>query len=207
MMFEIKNLIYKDHNQEIIHLEQYAIEQGHHLLLLGPSGCGKTTFMNLLSGLLKASNGEISFQGQKYSDLSERDMNILRAKNFGFIFQKLHLIDHLTVIQNITLAQQKPDTKRVQALVRDLGLSGKEQQKARTLSVGEAQRVAIARAVVNNPKIIFADEPTSALDDTNTQKVMDLIFDQAKKNGATVIAATHDSRIKKPFAKIMEMAA
>lgn len=184
-----------------------SLKAGEHLLLLGPSGCGKTTLMNIMAGLLRASSGDVCFAGKNYASLSDRDLDNLRAENFGFVFQKLHLIGHLSVAQNIALAQTKPDTARVITLINDLGLSGKEAQKARDLSVGEAQRVAIARAVSNNPKVIFADEPTSALDDANAAKVMNLIFDQAAKTGATVIASTHDGRIKDRFEKILEMVA
>ena len=123
------------------------------------------------------------------------------------MFQRLHLIGHLSVVQNIALAQHKPDLSNIQILITDLGLEGKENQKARDLSVGEAQRVAIARAVANTPKVIFADEPTSALDDQNAENVMNLIFGQAQKTGATVIAATHDARIKNRFTSVLEMSA
>lgn len=205
MLFEIKNAEYKEKDQIILRQKSLSVSAGKHLLLLGPSGCGKTTLMNVMAGLLRASSGEVSFEGKNYASLSESELDLLRAENFGFVFQKLHLIGHLSVAQNIALSQIKPDPARVQTLINDLGLSGKEAQKARDLSVGEAQRVAIARAVANTPKVIFADEPTSALDDTNAAKVMDLIFTQAAKTGATVIAATHDARIKNRFKTILEM--
>ncbi len=207
MLFEIKNAEYKEKDQFILGQKTLGVSAGKHLLLLGQSGCGKTTLMNVMAGLLRASYGDVSFDGKNYTSLSDSDLDSLRAQNFGFVFQRLHLIGHLTLAQNIALAQTKPDPARVQTLINDLGLSGKEAQKARDLSVGEAQRAAIARAVANNPKVIFADEPTSALDDTNAAKVMDLIFTQAAKTGATVIAATHDGRIKERFETILEMTA
>lgn len=207
MIFDIKNIDYKVPGRTIINQLSLSVKAGKSMLLLGPSGCGKTTLMNIMAGLLRASSGEVSFDGKDYASLSEQNLDNLRAENFGFVFQKLHLIGHLTVAENIALAQMTPDASRVQTLINDLGLSGKDAQKARDLSVGEAQRVAIARAVANNPKVIFSDEPTSALDDANTDKVMDLIFAQAKKTGASVIAATHDARIKDRFETVLEMAA
>jgi putative ABC transport system ATP-binding protein len=207
MLFEIKNAEYKEKDQIILGQRTLGVSVGKHLLLLGASGCGKTTLMNMMAGLLRASSGQVYFDGKNYASLSDQELDHLRAENFGFVFQRLHLIGHLSVAQNIALAQTKTDPARVQTLINDLGLSGKEGQKARDLSVGEAQRVAIARAVANNPKVIFADEPTSALDDANAAKVMDLIFTQAKNTGATVIAATHDARIKERFETILEMAA
>ncbi len=206
ILFEIENLEYEADGRSILGKRSLSIEAGKHVLLLGSSGCGKTTLMNVMAGLLRASSGDVAFEGKSYASLSEPQLDQLRAENFGFVFQKLHLIGHLSVAQNIAVAQSKADPGRVQSLINDLGLSGKEKQKARDLSVGEAQRVAIARAVANNPKVIFADEPTSALDDRNTQKVMNLLFDQAETSGATVIAATHDARIKNYFETILEMA-
>jgi putative ABC transport system ATP-binding protein len=183
MLFEIKNAGYKDGVQSVLEQKTLSVAAGRHLLLLGASGCGKTTLMNIMAGLLRPNSGEVLFDGVSYSTLSDHGLDRLRAANFGFVFQKIHLIGHLSVAQNIALAQMqtKPDFARVQTLITELGLSGKENQKARDLSVGEAQRVAIARAVANNPKVIFADEPTSALDDENASKVMDLIFAQAEK--------------------------
>jgi putative ABC transport system ATP-binding protein len=207
MLFDIKNLEYEMEGCAVLGLQSLTILSGQHLLLLGPSGCGKTTLLNVMAGLCRPTSGVVSYKNKEYTALSEPDLDQLRAENFGFVFQKLHLIGHLSVAQNIALAQTKPDPARVQMLINDLGLSGKDIQKARDLSVGEAQRVAIARAVANNPNVIFADEPSSALDDTNTAKVMDLIFLQAEKTGATIIAATHDERIKNRFSKILEMTA
>ena len=126
-------------------------------------------------------------------------------ENFGFIFQKLHLIGHLSLVDNIILAQKNSNFKNVDNLIKKLGLSEKKNEIARNLSFGEAQRVAIARGVANNPKVIFADEPTSALDDTNTENVIRLIFSQAEKTNSTLIVCTHDDRIKKMFTNVMEI--
>jgi putative ABC transport system ATP-binding protein len=205
MLFKIQNLSYTTDKRAILSHRSLNIENGQNTLLLGPSGCGKTTLLNLLAGLLKPSVGEILFEDQVYSGLSGTELDRLRAQYFGFVFQKIHLIGHLSIAQNIAIVPLNPEVQRVQELINDLGLAGKEHQKARDLSVGEAQRVAIARALANNPKVIFADEPTSALDDANTEKVMDMIFTQAEKTGATVIAATHDARIKNRFKTVMEM--
>lgn len=193
-------------NHDILSKEIY-IERGEHLLLLGPSGCGKTTLMNMMATLLPLESGEITFDDTPYSSLSQTQKDTMREENFGFIFQRHHLIGHLDIVQNIAVAQTRKDPAYIKALIRTIGLEGKEKQKARNLSVGEAQRVAIARALANKPKVIFADEPTSALDDHNTQSIIDLIFDQAETTNATIIAATHDARIKSRFKNILEMSA
>ena len=158
-----------------------------------------------MSGLLKPTKGEVFFEDYKYSTLLEEEIDKIRAANFGFIFQKLHLIGHLNVKQNIDLIKNKIDSKKVEKLIFGLGLAQKSQQMVSELSVGEAQRVAIARGLANSPKVIFADEPTSSLDDYNTQKVIELILDQTKQMNSTLIVSTHDKRIKKYFTKITEM--
>ncbi len=205
MLFKIKNLEYKNCNKTILSNLNFSIEENNHLLILGSSGSGKTTLLNLMSGLLKPTKGEIFFEDIKFSSLLEEEIDKIRANSFGFIFQKLHLIGHLNVKQNIDLIKNKIDSKKVENLILELGLTKKSQQMVSELSLGEAQRVAIARGLANSPKVIFADEPTSSLDDYNTQKVMELILDQTKQTNSTLIVSTHDKRIKKYFSKITEM--
>ena len=188
MLFKIKNLEYKIENLEILRKQNFDLEKSNHLLILGPSGCGM-----------------ILFENKDYSSLSNEEIDKIRAEKFGFIFQKLHLIGHLSVEQNIILAQNNPNSQNVSKLINNLGLSEKNKQMARDLSFGEAQRVAIARGVANNPKVIFADEPTSALDDVNAKKVMNLIFSQVEKTNSTLIVCTHDERIKKLFFNVMQI--
>ena len=158
-----------------------------------------------MSGLLRPSSGTIFFENVDFSSLSDRELDDLRSNNFGLIFQRLHLIGHLDVEQNLKLASKVSNAKNIMSLIKYLGLEDKKKQLAKDLSVGEAQRVAIARAVANNPKVIFADEPTSALDDHNTMKVMELLFDQTKKNKSTLLVASHDDRIKKYFSRVVKM--
>ena len=205
MLFKIKNLEYKIEGKEILRKQNFDLKKSNHLLIIGPSGCGKTTLINLMSGLLKPTSGIVFFENKDYSSLSNEQIDKVRAENFGFIFQKLHLIGHLSVEQNIILAQNNPSSQNVNKLINNLDLSAKKKQMARDLSFGEAQRVAIARGVANNPKVIFADEPTSALDDANAKKVMNLIFSQVEKTNSTLIVCTHDDRIKKLFFNVMEI--
>jgi len=206
MLFNIKNLEYSFKKQKILSKKlSFKLNKSNHLLILGPSGCGKTTLLNLMAGLLRVSNGVIEFEGNDYSLLSNNEIDETRANNFGFIFQKLHLINHLNVEQNIILAKNKNNSQNIYSLIEQLGLSKIKKQEIRNLSFGEAQRVAIARALINNPKVIFADEPTSALDDLNTKKVINLLFSNAIKNKSTLIVCTHDKRIKSKFSNILEL--
>ena len=205
MLFKILNLEFKLKAKSILKKIDFTIEKNKHLLILGSSGCGKTTLINLMTGLLKPSSGEIFFEDKNYSLLSDQELDNLRSENFGLIFQKLHLIKHLNIEQNISLAKSKSHSLNINELINDLGLFGRNKQIAKNLSVGESQRVAIARGIANNPKVIFADEPTSALDELNTKKVIELLFAQAKKTYATLIVSSHDYRIKKYFSNILEM--
>ena len=205
MLFKILNLEFKLKAKSILKKIDLTIEKNKHLLILGSSGCGKTTLINLMTGLLKPSSGEIFFEDKNYSLLSDQELDNLRSENFGLIFQKLHLIKHLNIEQNISLAKNKSHSLNINELINDLGLFGRNKQIAKNLSVGESQRVAIARGIANNPKVIFADEPTSALDELNTKKVIELLFTQAKKTYATLIVSSHDYRIKKYFSNILEM--
>tara|TARA_Y200000002_G_C22532373_1_gene600280 strand:+ start:113 stop:745 length:633 start_codon:yes stop_codon:yes gene_type:complete len=202
-ILQIKSLEYEVDNQKIIKGNSFNINYKEHQLILGNSGSGKTTLLNLMSGLLKPSGGEILFEGVKYSTLNEKDLDSLRAENFGFIFQKLNLIEYLSVKQNIDLVNDNLNSFNIDKIISELGLAEKSNQRVKNLSFGEAQRVAIARGVINNPKVIFADEPTSALDDTNTEIVMKMIFDYAEKNDSTLVVCTHDDRVKSFFSNLM----
>ena len=199
MHFKIENLKFKYDNQIIFDNQNFVINRGQKLLIHGPSGCGKTTLINLMSGLLQSQFGKIIFENEDLFELSENQLDKLRAKNFGFVFQRLYLINYLNVEQNIQLANISSNSSDMNSLIEELGLLDKRKSKIRELSVGEAQRVAIARAIVSKPKVIFADEPTSALDNNNSEKVMKLLFTQAEKNNTTLIVSSHDSRIKKKF--------
>ena len=205
MLFTLSDIIYKFKKKEIFKKKKLNFAEGEHVLLHGKSGCGKTTLVNLMSGLLRPSSGTIFFENVDFSALSDCELDDLRSNNFGLIFQRLHLIGHLDVEQNLKLASKVSNAKNIMSLIKYLGLEDKKKQLAKDLSVGEAQRVAIARAVANNPKVIFADEPTSALDDHNTMKVMELLFDQTKKNKSTLLVASHDDRIKKYFSRVVKM--
>ena len=205
MFLRVKNLEFKVANKTILNKQNFSVSKSKHLIISGSSGSGKTTLMNLMSGLLKPTSGFISFEDNDFSKLTEDNIDQIRSKNFGFIFQRLHLIKHLTVEQNILLGLNKDQSPNIDELLDDIGLKNKHTQLAKNLSFGESQRVAIARGIINSPKVIFADEPTSSLDDKNTKKVLELIFFQAKKNNSTIIISSHDERVKKFFKKIQEI--
>lgn len=207
-MLLAKNLKIIRGNSTPINFADSLIERGEKALILGPSGSGKTTLLLSLAGLLTPTEGSVFFNGKDIYKQSEEELHKFRSANYGFIFQTLHLIPSLTLRQNVKLATQfvgKNDDSRLDGILNKLNLSGKSNRKPEELSQGEQQRAAIARAVINRPQIILADEPTSALDDSNAQIVMDLLEMQASETGAALVIATHDSRIKGRFTKIIEL--
>jgi putative ABC transport system ATP-binding protein len=186
-----------------------SLEYRQRVLLRGPSGSGKTTLLCVMMGLLKPSAGSVRIAGQDLYKMPLRDRDPLRGRTFGYVFQTLHLLPSLTITQNIALAAEMAqlpiDEQRLKYLINVLGLTDKAHRFPGALSQGEQQRAAIARAVLNKPPVIIADEPTSALDDDNTHIVMELLRAQAQETGATLVIATHDSRISAGFDSVIHL--
>lgn len=206
-MLSLSNIQYQIEQTVILPSTNLIVGDGKNLLILGPSGCGKTTLLHIMAGLLPPSAGNLEYNDQSLYSLPSSALDNLRGRNFGFVFQTLHLVSALNVADNLKLAQslagQKKEVGIIKSTLQSLGLEEKFYSKPSALSQGEAQRVAIARAVIHKPKIIFADEPTAALDDHNCALVMSLLKEQATKNNASLIIATHDQRIKNHFEDIL----
>lgn len=204
-----QNISVRRERSSTITFPDLSVNTGDKLLLLGPSGSGKTTLLSVLAGLLEPSQGQVYLEDKDFYALSATARDSMRGKNFGFIFQTLHLLPSLTLAQNIQLAADMAETKaedgRLDYLLKTLGLADKAHRKPDALSQGEQQRGAIARAVLLRPKIIMADEPTSALDDDNAKAVIGLLEQQAKDTGAALLIATHDNRITGHFKTIINL--
>ena len=190
-------------------LERFEAAAGEHWLVLGASGSGKTTFLNLVAGLLKPDDGEIEVGGRPLAGLEGAALDHWRGRSIGIVPQKLHLVASLSVLQNLLLAPYLAglpvDESRALGLLDALSLGEKAKDKPHQLSHGQAQRVAIARAVMNRPKLLLADEPTANLDDANCAQALDLLQNQAKECGATLVVATHDQRARLRFEKCIEL--
>ncbi|MBK9573026.1 MAG: ATP-binding cassette domain-containing protein [Rhodoferax sp.] len=175
------------------------LTQGGVLLLRGGSGSGKSTWLALAAGLRRATSGDITVAGQAMGQLSSAARDAWRARTIGFLPQKLHLSDALSVADNLALvyfAAGLPTAPgAIEAALTSLGVADLARRKPWQLSGGQAQRVALARAVLLAPKVILADEPTASLDDDNARDALTLLQATASRCGASLVIATHDARV------------
>ncbi|RQO71457.1 ABC transporter ATP-binding protein [Pedobacter sp. KBW01] len=204
-MINIKSLIHVYEQGRRIVFPDWEIADMEQWLLLGASGSGKSTLLNIISGLLKPSHGQVAIQGTNLYTLPARSMDQFRGKNIGIVFQRPHLIQSLNVLDNLELAAVMArvpiDTAHNLSLLNELGIADKAQNYPDQLSEGQLQRVSVARALVNKPELLIADEPTSSLDDRNAAQVIEMLTMQAKANGAALIIATHDQRVRNYITK------
>ena len=184
-----------------------AVAQGAVLLLGGPSGSGKSTWLALLAALVKPQHGSLTVAGQDLTELSGRSADAWRARNIGFLPQKLHLSAALSVQHNLELAFWAAglpvNAQRVRQVLAQLGVAELAQRLPSQLSGGQAQRVALARAVLMQPRLILADEPTASLDDAAAQDAVHLLVQAAQGYSATLVIATHDARVAQALASCM----
>ncbi|MBD1804806.1 MAG: ATP-binding cassette domain-containing protein [Symplocastrum torsivum CPER-KK1] len=177
------------------------IRSGDIQLLMGPSGSGKTTLLSILAGLLTPTTGKVYLLGEEITKMSRTKLARFRRQNIGFIFQDFNLFPALTAAENIEAVlnikgiRGKVARYQAHALLEQVGLGLKANQKPGDLSGGQKQRVAIARALAGNPRLIMADEPTAALDSHSGHTVIELLRHLAKEGGCTVLMVTHDPRI------------
>jgi putative ABC transport system ATP-binding protein len=187
--------------------------QGERVLLRGPSGSGKSTLLALIAGLLTPSAGRVVVAGADVGAMARGARDAWRGATLGFVPQRLHLSESLTVAGNLALpfvaGGLAVEHARIAALLDRLGLSSLGARRPHELSVGQAQRVALARAMVRQPKVLLADEPTANLDDAMSEAVLALLAESAQENQATLVIATHDVRVaaRLPGAQVVELRA
>ncbi|EKZ3633868.1 ABC transporter ATP-binding protein [Listeria monocytogenes] len=205
MTLMMKNISknYQDGEQVIEVLKNVSLEvaQGEFVAIVGPSGAGKSTFLSIAGALLSPTEGEIAIGGKVLNDLTSKDLTKVRLDKVGFIFQGANLIPYLNVRdQLLVIAELSGDKGRVakekaDELLKELGITARENNYPESLSGGEKQRVAIARALMNDPDIILADEPTASLDASRGHKVVQMIADEVKRKNKAAIMVTHDERV------------
>ena len=202
--------------REIVRGVSLEVSAGEMVALVGPSGCGKTTLLTLMGGLDGGFGGEALLLGQNLAALSDDARTQLRNQAVGFVFQAFHLLEHLSVVENVELPlwllparrPRKEERARAEEALTRVGLGERLHEPVRQLSGGERQRVAIARALINRPRLLLADEPTGNLDH-QTGKVIYELFDQIRRGAAgepcAVVVATHDRGLANAAERVFAM--
>lgn len=208
-MLKIKNLRHFYQEKQVLSVSNWEIQKGENWLILGKSGSGKSTFLHILAGLLSPTQGQFFFKETELTKLKGEKLDLFRAKNIGLVFQKPHLVQTLSVLENLLLvpflAKEKTDKSKAETLLEKLNVLHKKKDLPKNLSQGELQRVGIARALMLSPKLILADEPTASLDDENAHEVIALFKQISQELNATLLIATHDQRIKNQFSNVFQI--
>ncbi len=194
-LLEIKNIskLYSGGSVKALNDVSLSVEKGEWLAIMGPSGSGKSTMMNIIGCMDKPSMGQVILDGKDITQESDKHLTEIRRDKIGLIFQQFHLVNYLTAIENVMVAQyyhSMPDEKEAMEALERVGLKERAKHLPSQLSGGEQQRVCIARALINHPEIILADEPTGNLDEANENLVID-IFKKLHEEGKTIIVVTH----------------
>lgn len=177
----------------------FTVEAGEFIAIIGSSGSGKSTLMHLMGGVDRPTSGTVRLQGQDIFARNDEQLAVFRRREVGLIYQFYNLIPVLDVVENMTLPVlmdgRSVNEQRLSALVRALGLTGREHCLPNQLSGGQQQRVAIGRALMNAPSVVLADEPTGNLDSKNSAEIMSLLRASNKKFKQTLIVVTHDEDV------------
>ena len=205
------NLVKRYDSAEITALAGVSIdvERGHYLCIMGPSGSGKSTLLNLMGALDVPTSGEVELNGRPLS--AERNLDVVRAREVGFIFQLHNLIPTLTSVENVEIpmmaigASRGERRSRAVDLLTQVGLSHRLNSVATRLSGGERQRVSIARALANRPGLILADEPTGDVDSKTGEQIMACIHEARRQSGATLVVVTHNPEIARGAERTLHM--
>ena len=187
----------------------FSVGKGEFLAIVGESGSGKSTLLNMIGALDSPTAGKVIIDGKDIMEMKDNAATIFRRRNIGFILQAFNLIPELTVEQNIVfpllLDYQKPDQKYLDEILKSLNLENRRKHLPSQLSGGQQQRVAIGRALITKPSIILADEPTGNLDSQNSNEVIALLKDAARRYEQTIIMITHNRVIAQSADRILQV--
>ena len=197
----------------VLSIPRWSLADGEQVFVHGSSGAGKSTLLNLLSGMLRATAGEVSVMGQRLDQMGDRQRDRFRANHVGYVFQQFNLIPYLHAVDNIQLASYFAERgskgavpEEIAALLARLNISSEDWHRPTArLSIGQQQRVAIARALINKPGLLIADEPTSSLDQDNRDNFMSVLMSIAAADNTTLICVSHDMSLSRYFGRIDAM--
>ncbi|MCA9641951.1 MAG: ABC transporter ATP-binding protein [Polyangiaceae bacterium] len=189
----------------------FEVQPQEVVLLFGPSGSGKSTLLALIGGLDRQYSGKLSLFGKDLAKLSDKQLSKLRGERIGFVFQAFHLLDHLSVLDNVQapgLFANPPlpdaEERAFQALKR-VGLADKTSARPSELSGGQRQRVAIARALLRQPELLLCDEPTGNLDRKTGESIIDLFEELHSELGTTLVIVTHEHRLDRIASRTLHL--
>lgn len=200
------------HSDFRLSIDSLEIGRGERVAVIGPSGSGKTTLLHLIAGILPCTHGTISVNGQTVSAMGDAARRAFRASEVGLVFQSFELIDYLDVFENILLPYRinpalrygPAIAQRVGQLAEETGIAHRLRYLPHRISQGEKQRVAICRAMLPNPPLLLADEPTGNLDPNAKLRILELLFEQAGRSGATLVMVTHDTEVSARFPRVID---
>ena len=195
-----------------LRIPDLSVGRGESVAVIGLSGSGKTTLLRLIAGILVPQEGRVNVDGHEMNLLDESARRAFRIRRIGLVFDEFELLDYLTVLDNILLPYRLGPVlklsaevyQRARSLADLVGIAGNLRRSPRALSQGERQRVAICRAVLTAPMLLLADEPTGNLDPGNKQRVLDILFGYCERNGATLLAVTHEYDTLERFGRVID---
>jgi lipoprotein-releasing system ATP-binding protein len=215
-MLKVKNVnkhFYDPVDVHILKNVSFEMDEGEFVSIMGKSGCGKSTLLYILSTMDTSYKGEVWLNDQCYSQLSEKELAILRNEHIGFVFQFHYLLPEFTVLDNVMMPALKLGYKTRKEIEADayaklglLGIDDQAKKKATQISGGQKQRVAIARALINNPKVIMGDEPTGNLDSKNAQLVFNIFKNLTDEINTSLLIVTHDEDFASKTDRVIHMA-
>jgi putative ABC transport system ATP-binding protein len=195
-----------------LHVPTLSVERGERVAVIGPSGSGKTTLLHLIAGIKSPSAGKVVTDGVDVTGLDDAGRRAFRIRRIGLVFQEFELLEYLSVLDNIllpyrinrALSLDRDVRQRAREVAQRVGIGDKLTRPATRLSQGEMQRVAVCRALIADPPLLLADEPTGNLDPTNTERVLDILFDAAVARGATLVTVTHEYDLLDRFDRVID---
>jgi len=196
----------------MLRIRKFHMEAGEKIAIIGPSGTGKTTLLKIVAGIIRPESGTVHVDGVELHELDDAGRRNFRIARVGFVFQELELLEYLDVFDNIThtyrinpvLVLNSQVRERARRLAYDVGLGNKLSSMPYALSQGERQRTAVCRALLPCPKLILADEATGNLDPANKSNILDLLFNAAQQEKASLMAVTHDHELLPRFDRVVD---